>query len=397
MAPLIPRAVLFGNPDRFNPALSPEGDRLAYVAPDAGVPNLWVRTVGRTDDRAVTQERGAGIFDYFWSPDGRGLLYLKDHDGDENFRLYRLDLATGGETCLTPFDKVQVQVVMVDPGHPEEILIAMNKRNPRVHDLYRLSLATAELTLAAEPPGNVRFWIPDPLLRVRGVYLARPDAGFDFLVRDDESSPWKTLVSWNREDALTSRPLGFSRDGTSVILLDSRGATTGRLVEMDPETGQTRFLAADDAYDMGSVFGVDALVDRETGRIQAVGYDGTRRVWNVMDPDLDPDFEALGSVDDGDFYIVSRSRDDRVWLVRFEHDDRSACSYTYHREARRAEFLFAMQPALDAYRLAPMEPIRFTARDGLEIPGYIRFPVGVERRGLPMVVLPHGRPGCLGP
>src|SRR3974390_2724717 len=58
---LIPREVLFGNPERTNPLISPDGAQLGYLAPSNGVMNVWVRTLGQNDDRVVTSDTKRGM------------------------------------------------------------------------------------------------------------------------------------------------------------------------------------------------------------------------------------------------------------------------------------------------------------------------------------------------
>ena len=91
--PLIPRQTLFGNPVKTSPRISPEGMRLAYLAPSAkNVLNVWMRTIGKTDDVQVTNDTHRGIRIHFWAEDGKHLFYMQDLNGDENFHVYSVDI-----------------------------------------------------------------------------------------------------------------------------------------------------------------------------------------------------------------------------------------------------------------------------------------------------------------
>src|SRR5262245_28085213 len=93
---LIARDILFGNPERAMPKISPDGKRLAWLAPDkAGVLQVWVKTIGGKDDKAVTADKHRGIRRYDWAEDDRTLLYLQDSDGDENWHTFGVDLTSG--------------------------------------------------------------------------------------------------------------------------------------------------------------------------------------------------------------------------------------------------------------------------------------------------------------
>jgi dipeptidyl aminopeptidase/acylaminoacyl peptidase len=165
--PLIPRELLFGNPERLEPRISPDGGRLAYIAPDQGVLNVWVRTIGKDDDRAVTSDRKRGIRIHFWAPDAERILYIQDKDGDENWHLYSVDLKTLETRDLTPSPGVQARVVALEPSIPGEILVAVNDRNPEAHDVHRLDLKTGRLTLEVRNDEGFAGFLADHALRVK--------------------------------------------------------------------------------------------------------------------------------------------------------------------------------------------------------------------------------------
>jgi dipeptidyl aminopeptidase/acylaminoacyl peptidase len=385
--PIIPREVLFGNPAKASPQISPDGTQIAYLAPDAGVLNIWVGSVSKKDYRPVTQDRDRGIRVYFWAHDGKHIIYLQDVGGDENWRLFGVDLATGSEADLTPFEGVQVQVVHRDKHHPDDLIIAMNKEDVTVHDAYRLDLTSGELTLAAKNPGNVTGWVVDADLVVRGAMAATDDGGFDLLVRDTMADDWRTLVSWNADDALTSGPVGFTRGGTSMYLLDSRAVNAAPLVRIDIVSGDVEVLAWDKQFDVG-----DVLVHPDTYEVQMVSFARSRVEHHVLDPSIEEDVEAIKRLNPGDFAIYSRTHDDSTWLIGFNEDSRPFSYYVFDRRTRSGKFLFYARPELADYTLARMEPISLQSRDGYTIHGYLHLPVGSARKSLPTVLLVHGGP-----
>jgi Tol biopolymer transport system component len=158
---LIPRDVLFGNPEKASPEVSPDGRYLAYLAPEAGVLNVWVRTLGAADDRVVTADRKRGIRMFSWGWSGEHIFYLQDSDGDENWHLYRTEVATGATVDLTPYEGVQAQIVASEPEFPDTVLMALNMRDRRFHDVYRLDVRTGALELETENPGDVHEWSAD--------------------------------------------------------------------------------------------------------------------------------------------------------------------------------------------------------------------------------------------
>jgi dipeptidyl aminopeptidase/acylaminoacyl peptidase len=387
LPPLIPRDVLFGNPERALPLLSPDGRRLTYLAPLDGVLNVWEGPTTGGQFRPVTRDTDRGIRQYFWGRDGGHILYLQDKGGDENWRLFSVDLAAGTERELTPYPDVQVQVVEHDKHFPHDVVIAMNKNDARWHDAYRLDLRTGDSRLVAANPGNIVAWVTDARLAVRGAMAARDDGGFDLLVRPSERDPWITELSWSAEDALTSAPVAFAHDGQSLVLRDSRGANAARLVRLTLTGSQVAVLAEDPEYDVA-----DVLVHPDTREVQLASFVRARRDWTVLDTQIEVDVDRVRHLCDGDYLIYDRTDADDRWLVGFTRDVAPASYYAFDRTGGRGTFLFTTRPALERHTLAAMEPIRYGARDGLTIHGYLTRPPGLPSTRLPLVVNVHGGP-----
>jgi dipeptidyl aminopeptidase/acylaminoacyl peptidase len=387
-AELIPRNILFGNPTQTSPRISPDGKQLAYLAPVNNVLNVWVGLVGKNDFHPVTNDTERGIRMYFWAPNNKQVLYIQDAGGNENWRLFATDIETHATRDLTPFENVQVQIIDHDKHFPNEILIAMNKENPQVHDVYNLNLTTGELKVVAQNPGNIAGWVVDTQFKVRAAMAARPDGGLDLLVRDNEQDKWRTLFGWDSDDALSSGALAFTHDGQSLYIQDSRNVNAGRLIQLNLATNKETVIAEDAQYDVGTV-----MVHPDTYQIQAVAFDKDRVEWKILDASIQIDFDHIGEIHQGDFSIVSRDDADETWLVAFNVDNGPVPYYTYHRKSQSAKFLFDNMPALSDYTLAHTTPVTFTARDGLTIHGYLTLPVGAgEQTNLPLVLNVHGGP-----
>src|SRR5215467_918060 len=218
MVELIPREILFGNPERINPQLSPDSARLAWIAPHDGVLNVWVAPIhpesGVDWDQAqvVTHDTDRGIRMFAWAHDNRHLLYLQDAGGDENWRLYDVHLGTGEHRDLTPFDGVQTQIVALDRDFPTQLLVGLNKDNPQLHDVYRLDLETGSLTKEVANPGFVG-WLADASLTVRGAVAPEPDGSLRLMMRDGPADEWREILAIPADDALTTDAVAFSKDG----------------------------------------------------------------------------------------------------------------------------------------------------------------------------------------
>ena len=391
---LIPRELLFGNPVRTEARLSPDGRFLAYLAPVDDVLNVWIRTLGAADDKAITRGQTRGIRYYSWAEDSKHILYAQDAEGNENWRMYAVDIESQEIKDLTPFENIQVRFIETNRFFPDEVIFSMNKEDPKAHDLYRLNLTSGELNLIAKNPGYFIDWIIDPHFKVRGAIVAKEDGGFDLVVRENDESEWRVVVTWDGEDGMTSAPnfagppTVFSEDGKYVYMMDSRNANAGRLVRLEVATGRIDVLVEDPQYDISA----HALFHPVTNAVQAIAIQKARLEWVVLDKSIEDDFKAISSLENGDFYILSRDNRDRTWLVAFEKDNGPVTYYAYDRQNKQGTYLFNQKPALDRHKLASMEPISFTSRDGLTIHGYITFPVGKEEKNLPMVLDVHGGP-----
>ena len=383
--PLIPRKVLFGNPERSGAEISPDGKMLSYLAPDNGVLNVWVRTLGRQDDRVITSDRKRGIHVYFWQPDSAHIIYAQDVDGSENFHIYQTALSTRDTKDLTPFDNIRAHIIAVDSTHPDSMLLALNQRNPELFDVYRYDFRTGALDLDTENPGDVAGWNADNDFQVRAANAILPGGYQEIRIRNDVHSPWKGFQRWGPDETLGG-VAGFSPDNKALWLISSVDANASRLLEVDIATQKCKVIAEDPHYDVSA-----AIENPRSHKLEAVGFVRARLEWQFFDPDIEAEFEVLRAVRDDEVNIESRTFDDTMWVVTYSSDIAPATYYVYDRTTKQTQFLFAARPALDQYKLARMKPICYQARDGLAMHGYLTMPVGVEENA-PMVLLVHGGP-----
>jgi dipeptidyl aminopeptidase/acylaminoacyl peptidase len=387
LPPLIPREVLFGNPEKAGVQISPDGKYLAYLAPDdKNVLQVWVKPVVGGEAKKVTSDEKRGIRQYFWPHDGKHILYLQDTGGDENFHLFASELATGKTRDLTPFDGVRVQGVELDEKHPDTILVALNKRDKAAFDMHRMTISTGEEKLDTQNPGMVLGWTTDKDFVVRAATAVNPKTGgYDLMVREKPGAEWKTVKQWTNEEQ--GQAAGFGADANTLYVIGNDATDTMRLTRLDLATGKEEVVAEDKTADVSG-----ALIDDKKRIPLAVSFTRARNEWKVLDDSVKADFEALAKVRRGDFVINNMTDDQTKWVVAYQTDDGPTAYYLYDRPAKKAEFLFVNNSKLENVKLARMEPIEFKAADGLTVHGYLTKPVGVEPKNLPTVLLVHGGP-----
>ena len=392
-AELIPRELLFGNPERTTVKLSPDGEQLSFLAPLNGVLNLFVAPATAPDAaRAITNDTGRGVHLYTWTLDSAYLLYLKDEDGDENWHVNRVSPAGGDVTDLTPLDGIQAQLLAASPARPGEVVIGLNDRVPQFHDLYRLDIATGERELLFENNEGFLSYVFDDDLELRFGVVGTQDGGAE--VRQRTKEGWETLFEIPMEDMLTTSPVSLNRAADTLYLLDSRGRDTAALVARDLASGEVRVLYANEQADVN-----DALVNPLTSEVEAAAATYLRTEWEVIDEAVADDLAYLRTVADGEFKVTSRSLDDRRWLVAYTLDASPVRYYLHERTSSEASFLFTARPNLEAFDLAEMHAVTIRARDGLELVSYYSLPVGSDAEGnglpekpLPLVLYVHGGP-----
>ena len=390
---LIPREVLFGNPDKASIQLSLDGTKISYLAPVDGVLNVWV---GPADDPAaakpVTNDTDRGIRIYFWAYTNEQILYIQDQAGNENWRVYSVNLNTAETVDLTPLEGVQARIQAVSQKFPDEMLIGLNDRNPQLHDIYRVNINTGERTLVQENEGFVGFVI-DHDYNVRFAARMTPDGGIEYFSPTEEGG-WEPFMEIAMEDTLTTGPVGFDPTGKILYMIDSRDRNTAALVTLDLETGEQTLIAEDPQADVS-----DVMVHPTKGNVEAVAFTYERKHWQVLDESIAEDLAYLSTVAHGDVEVTDRTLDDKCWMVAYVMDDGPVRYYRYDCEAQEAQFLFTHRKELEGLPLAEMHPVVIKSRDGLNLVSYYTLPVGSDSDGdahpdepLPMVLLPHGGP-----
>jgi len=382
---LIPRTVLFDNPEKTMARMSPDGTRLSYLAPLDGVLNVWVQTIGKNDAKPVTKDKKRGIRIYLWAKNSKDILYLQDKGGDENWQVHQVNPETLNDKVLTPFEGVRSGIVATSKRHPDQLLVSMNKRDKKVFDVHRLDLKSGELKEDTQNPGNIIHWIADEDLQVRAALAMDAEGQSLLLARNTVKADWKTIRTWTPLEE--GFPISFTADGKSLLVVGNKETDTMSLFSIEIESGKISPISHDPESDFAG-----ALIHPDDKVVEAVANEYLRKKWTILNKRVAKDFEALKKLEGDDFEVVSRSDDDKTWIVAVTTDIRGVKYYSYDRSSAKTTHMFDARPKLKDYQLAPMKPVVIKSRDGLKLVSYLTAPLQAKPGKLPMILFVHGGP-----
>ncbi|WNC70798.1 S9 family peptidase [Thalassotalea psychrophila] len=390
--PLIERDVLFGNPSRTQGRVSPDGMQMSFRAPLNGVMNLWIGNKGEFDSvRAITKDNGRGIPSHFWTLDSKHVLYIQDQNGDENWHLYAVELATGKIKDLSPYDGTMAQMIRQSESRPGVVIVGMNDRDPKWHDVYSVDLSTGSRTLLVENTGFAEILVDNDLqVRLASKTLANGDLQVFTRVEND----WQELFITPFEDMLTSAILGFDKSNTGIYLLDSKNRNTAALTHLSLTDNKLTTLVTSDDVDVSSV-----LFAPVSHKPFAYALDLIKPEWHAIDDAYKGDIDKLNQQLNGGSQVLAQSLDNNYWTVYTDESDSSPVYKVYDRATGQLDDLFVTNPKLKGVTLAKMHGVIIKSRDNKQLISYLTLPVesdpdgdGKPSTAVPMVLLVHGGP-----
>jgi dipeptidyl aminopeptidase/acylaminoacyl peptidase len=396
LTPLIDRELIFGNPEIASAQLSPNGQYLAFLKPWKDTRNVWVKGVGEpfSAARLLTTESKRPIAGYFWTRDSKSILYVKDNDGDENFNVYAVDPSAkppeGADAPpsrdLTGLKGVRVFIYEVPKSDPDIVFIGLNDRDKAWHDLYKLRISTGEKTLVRKNTDRVVGWSFDLKGQLR-LAIRNADNGDTEILRVDADKMTKVYSCTVFE---ACAPVHYTTDGARVYMETNKDANLISLVLFDPATGKTEKVDSDpkDNVDLGG-----ELFSEATDELVETWYVDARVRTYFQEKPFGEDNRWLEHHFEGkDILVVSRTQDEKIWLVTVVADTEPGQTYIFDRKTRTLIPQYNVREKLSREDLAEMKPVTYKSSDGLEIPAYLTLPEGVPAKNLPAIMLPHGGP-----
>ncbi len=391
--PLIPRALIFGNPERSGPQISPDGKQLAWLAPVNGVLNIWVAPIDKIEAGVpLTDSHNQGIRSYTWTYDGRHLLYALDSHGDGVQHIMSVDMQTRTVIDVAPLKGGSAFIEGISRKVRDQVMIGVYKRDPRYPDLYRLDLKTDRLEPMFANTDFARIVLDNQLAPRIAVKIRSDGDAAVMSVNGDGSTERFTVIP--AEDVRSTQWFGFDDADKKMFVSDSRGRNTSALAMIDFASGEEQLLAEDPRVDFGTLF-----LDRMTNQPLLYSVNYIHREHKALSPTIQPELDLLSGQLGDDWIVINESEDGHLWLIGSSSDVHPGAIYLYDRPAKSLKQLFVSRPDLQAAPLAHMHGLAIKSRDGLDLVSYLTLPKGTDdaRPGfpavpLPMVLLVHGGP-----
>src|SRR5262245_29726027 len=396
--PLIDRELFFGNPEIAGAQISPDGKFIAFLKPYKDTRNIWVKRVDEPFSAAklITSDTKRPIPGYFWSRDGKYILFVQDKAGDEDFNIYAVDPAgapPAGEDApkarnLTDLKKVTAQIYAVPRSDPDLLYVGINDRDQAWHDLYKIKISTGERTLIRKNTDRFTGWVFDLKDQLR-LAIRSADNGDTELLRGDGDG-FKKVYSCNVFESCG--PAQYNNDGKRVYMVTNKGDENDllRLVLFDPETGKEELVESDplNRVDFG-----DPIFSKVTHELIATTYEDERSRVYWRDKSFEADYELLKKrLPNKDISPGSSTNDERLWLISAHSDVEPGETNLFDRKSKDLTLQYRIREKLPRESLAEMKAVRYKSSDGLEIPAFLTLPKGVEAKSLPLIVFPHGGP-----
>ena len=389
---LIPRSALFGNPEKAQARVSPDGKYISFIAPREGVLNVWLAERGKLDAaKPITNDQKRGIRQHMWSFDNQHILYLQDLDGDENWHVHAVDVVSGQDKDITPYKGARAEIVDLSWKKPGVVAVGLNDRSPEWHDLWEINIATGERTLVEENNKEIAGYLVDFDLKPKLAIKNNAD-GTELFRRVGKE--WVSLLKYGQEDSLTTAPLAVEVSGTTALLQSSVGRDKSALVRVDIASGKTTVLGSSDVADVDQIW-----FEPKTAKPTAYSVNYLKPEFTALDPAVKKDITLLTSKLGDGFQVTNRTLDDSLWTVAADDPKAPAVAYLYDRKAGTLTKLFDQRPKLNNAPLVPMQALELKARDGLTLVSYLSLPPGSDtnndgrpEKPVPLVLNVHGGP-----
>ena len=384
-APLIPMEDFFRNPEKSSFNISPNGNYIAYMKPWKTRMNVFVMEIITKKETRLTSSQERGIYGFTWLTNKR-IGYVKDEGGNENIHFYAVNIDTSNEIDLTPFENVQTRIIDDLEGDPNHILIGLNKRNPQIHDPYRINVNDGKMELIAENPGNISGWMTDHDGKLR-IATTSDGVNTSLLYRDKESDEFKPILTTDFKVSVV--PLFFTFDNKNLYVASNRGRDKSAVFKFDLNKAKEEKLI----FEHNEVDVSGLMYSRKRKVLTGVNYTVAKNEMIFFDTWREDLQQKLEEKLPGYEVVISSFSKDETKAVVVTYSDKSRGTYYFYDvDKNKLAELGEVSPWLNEEDMSEMKPVKYRSRDGLVINGYLTLPKGTNGKNLPIVVNPHGGP-----
>ena len=396
--PLIDRELFFGDPEIAGAQISPDGAYIAFIKPLKGTRNVWVKKTADpfASAKPITADTKRPIPGYFWSRDGKYILFVQDQAGDENYNVYAVnpaDAPASGQEVptarnLTEAKGVRAQIYSVPRTEPDAIYVGINDRDPAWHDLYKVKISTGERTLVRKNTERITAYVFDLKGQLR--MATRSAENGDTEVLRVDADKFTKVYSCNVFE--TCGPIRFHKDGERVYFQTNKGPGID-LVQLElfnPASGKEELVESDPLkrVDFGN-----AIFSEVSDELIATTYEDERERIYWKDKTFEAEYKNLQKQLPGkEIGFGSSTKDEKLFLISANADTDPGSTYLYDRTSKKLTLQYQLYEKLKRDYLAPMKPVKYPSSDGLQVPAFLTLPKGVEPKNLPAVIVPHGGP-----
>ncbi|MFT4521978.1 MAG: dipeptidyl aminopeptidase/acylaminoacyl peptidase [Bacteroidia bacterium] len=376
----------FKNPNKSAYKISPDGKQFAFMAPYENRMNVFVQTIGADSARRLTSEKSRDLAGYFWKGSSH-ILFMKDAGGDENFALYSVHIDSSKTKALTAIAKVKTNIIDDLEDHPTEVIVGLNKRDPKIFDAFRLNIITGEMKMIAQNPGNISGWMTDHDGKLR-VAMVTNGVESSILYRATETDTFKIVLTTNFKESFNPQFFDF-QDSSVVYGTSNLNRDKAALVRFDMEKGaEIEKIFENEDYDIGG-----AAYSKKRRVLTSVFWSGEKSERATLDVRTKEIYDDLATKLPGvEIYLTSADKAEENYIVRTMSDRTMGSYYIYQAGSRTLATITDISPWLKPENMAEMTPIKYVSRDGQTIHGYLTLPVGVDPTNLPVIINPHGGP-----
>ena len=384
-APLIPMEDFFRNPEKSSFNISPDGNHIAYMKPWKSRMNVFVMDMITKKEARLTSSQERGVYGFAWLTNKR-IGYIKDEGGNENMHFYAVNIDKSNEIDLTPFENVQARIIDDLEDDPNHIIIGLNKRNPQIHDPYRINVNDGKMDMIAENPGNISEWMTDHDGKLR-IAITSDGVNTSILHRASESEKFESILTTDFKVSVS--PLFFTFDNKNLYVASNRGRDKSAVFKFDLNNAQEEKLIFE--HDEVDVSGL--MYSRKRKVLTGVNYTVAKNEITFFDTWREDIQQKLEENLPGHEVGITSFSEDEAKAVVVTYSDKSRGTYYYYDiDKNKLTELGKASPWLNEEDMSDMEPVQYRSRDGLVINGYLTLPKGTNGKNLPVIVNPHGGP-----